>query len=410
MLLRFRFSNHMSINEEQELSLIASSLHDTKSGLLSSAATREHVLPAAVIYGANASGKSNVVSAFQYVQTMVRTSHTREPSDHIPRKPHLLDPAAREKPSRFAVDFIVDAVRYQYGFAVSSMAIDEEWLIAHPNDRPRKLFTRKKSRIVCSRLLKGRNKIIADLTRPDSLFLSAGAQNDHEMLTRISHYVRSWRFNRPISSAPGTLSWERDTVDAKVIEFLKQVGTGVVSYRTKRTEFKGKSAAVLQDFQRLLDQHFKDFGVARFPESITDVELGHRARDGSEVHLELDQESDGTRRLLFLVSAAYEALAEGGLLIVDELDASLHTQACEAIVALFSDAKVNKKGAQMIATTHDTNLMNSAKLRRDQLWFVSKDEFGASHLYPLTDIRTRKEDNIEKGYLEGRYGAIPLRP
>ena len=409
MLLRFRFSNHLSINEEQELSLIASSLHDTKSGLLSSAATKEHILPSAVIYGANASGKSNVVDAFDYVRYMVRTSHTREPGSGMPRARHRLDPMAMETPSRFVVDFILDAVRYQYGFAVSAKRVEEEWLTAYPNDRPQKLFGRRRDNFTFSRLLKGRNRLIADLTRPDSLFVSAGAQNDHETLTRVAQYVRSWRFDHPFGRKNPSIR-DREVVDPRVIQFLDRMGTGVVSYRQQRKKIGGKSAVFQKELQRFLGQHFGGEELPPLPESETILELGHRARDGHEVHFPLERESDGTQRLLFLLSAAFEALAEGSLLVVDELDASLHTQACEEILALFGDAKLNKKGAQMIATTHDTNLMNAPSLRRDQVWFVSKDEFGASHLYPLTDIRTRKEDNIEKGYLEGRYGAVPLRP
>ncbi|CAA7626442.1 conserved hypothetical protein [Magnetospirillum sp. UT-4] len=119
-------------------------------------------------------------------------------------------------------------------------------------------------------------------------------------------------------------------------------------------------------------------------------------------------ESDGTRRLLVILQAAFNALDTGGLLIVDELSSSLHTKAAEAILALFCDRATNPKGAQIIATTHDTNLLRSEWLRRDQVWFTEKDEGGATHLYPLSDFRTRPGDNFEKGYLQGRYGAIPF--
>jgi AAA15 family ATPase/GTPase len=109
-----------------------------------------------------------------------------------------------------------------------------------------------------------------------------------------------------------------------------------------------------------------------------------------------------------LLGLVFQALDEGAPFVIDELDASLHTQACEAVLALFSSPETNPRGAQLIATTHDTNLLRSRMLRRDQIWFTEKDGHGATHLYPLTDIRTRKEDNIEKGYLQGRFGAIPF--
>ena len=136
--------------------------------------------------------------------------------------------------------------------------------------------------------------------------------------------------------------------------------------------------------------------------------LNSPGADGQSVFLKYSEESEGTRRLVDLLPAVYRALDVGSVLVVDELDASLHTRACELLLALFSSHVTNPKGAQMIATTHDTNLLHSSLLRRDQIWLTEKDHEGATHLYPLTDIRTRKTDNIARGYLQGRYGAIPF--
>ena len=122
----------------------------------------------------------------------------------------------------------------------------------------------------------------------------------------------------------------------------------------------------------------------------------------------MERESAGTRRLLIVLDLAFRALDEGAPLFIDELNASLHTQAAEVVLNLFCSRETNPKGAQLIATTHDTNLLASSALRRDEVWFTEKDTEGATHLYPLTDIRTRKGDNIEKGYLQGRYGAVPF--
>ena len=125
-------------------------------------------------------------------------------------------------------------------------------------------------------------------------------------------------------------------------------------------------------------------------------------------YLELGMESAGTLRLLMVLSLVYRALDDGTPVVIDELDASLHTLASEAVVQLFCSKETNPKGAQLIATTHDTNLLASQMLRRDQVWFTEKDAYGATLLFPLTEIRTRSGDNFEKGYLQGRYGAVPL--
>jgi AAA15 family ATPase/GTPase len=138
------------------------------------------------------------------------------------------------------------------------------------------------------------------------------------------------------------------------------------------------------------------------------VKLSHINRYGNSVEFDFEDESDGTRRLFSLLVHIFRALDTGATIFIDELSASLHTLAGEALLALFSSPTTNPKGAQLIATTHDTNLLRSSLLRRDQIWFTEKDREGSTHLYPLTDIRTRKGDNIERGYLQGRYGAIPF--
>ena len=143
-------------------------------------------------------------------------------------------------------------------------------------------------------------------------------------------------------------------------------------------------------------------------DEITDIELAHQSDDDDLVYFDLAKESAGTRRLLVILSSVFASLDAGTALFIDELDASFHTQVGEALLALFSNPKTNPLGAQLITTTHDTNLMTSDFLRRDQIWFSEKDLSGATHLFPLSDIRTRNADNIEKGYLQGRYGAMPF--
>ena len=200
-------------------------------------------------------------------------------------------------------------------------------------------------------------------------------------------------------------------LDPRVIRFLGEVGTGVVDYRREKTQVPDDVKSFQRELVELVGK-FIDVPSEAFERGSDDrfmtLKLAHRGEDGKFVYFELDRESAGTRRLLVVLSMVFRALDQGSLLVIDELDASLHTHACELVLKLFCVPKSNPKGAQLIATTHDTNLMMSTLLRRDQLWFTEKDVSGATHLYPLTDIRTRKGDNIEKGYLQGRYGAVPF--
>ena len=188
------------------------------------------------------------------------------------------------------------------------------------------------------------------------------------------------------------------------------MNTGVVDYRQREVELPEEIRAVRQELATVLKKITDNPDDIEMDEDDKHVilELAHRGRDGEAIFLDLDLESAGTRRLLIVLGLAYRALDRGWLVCVDELDASLHTQASEAVLKLFCSRERNPKGAQIIATTHDTNLLKSSVLRRDQVWFTEKDPEGSTQLYPLTDIRTRKGDDIRRGYLQGRYGAIPF--
>lgn len=416
MLLRFGVSNHLSIKDYQELSFATSSLKDQREGLIDcDVAPNRSVLPAVVIYGPNASGKSNFIAAIRAMQSMILWSQTRgEPDGGVPpRRAFKLDRASSGVPSRFDVDFVVDGVRHHYGFETSSKTFEAEWLYAFPKSHQRALFERQGNDFRFGRGLRGQNNSIAGLTRPNSLFLSAAAQNGHEYLSRIFGFFRSI-LNAGNISVPGMAAsaqiTEEGGLDPRVISFLENMNTGVVDYRQREVELPEEIRAVRQELATVLKKITDTPDDIEMDEDDKHVilELAHRGRDGEAIFLDLDLESAGTRRLLIVLGLAYRALDRGWLVCVDELDASLHTQASEAVLKLFCSRERNPKGAQIIATTHDTNLLKSSVLRRDQVWFTEKDPEGSTQLYPLTDIRTRKGDDIRRGYLQGRYGAIPF--
>ena len=404
MLLRF----HLSIRESQELSFAASSLQDRRDGLIDcKAVSSRPVLPAIVIYGANASGKSNILNAIATMKKLVLWSHIKgEPGEGIPRNAFKLDPACLPAPSKFEIDFIIDDVRHHYGFEATDKVFTGEWLYTYPLSQPRKLFERNKSTFSFGRELKGQNKSIAGLTRPNSLFLSAAAQNGHKQLSKIYKYFDSIS----ISGANASARVVRDEFDSRVIEFLTSIDTGVTGYREKKIEIPEEAHAIRKELKAVFEKLSGD-PIRIKPEEeegkYIAIELAHSNRKGEPVYFDLDSESAGTRRLLIVLSLVFQALDEGLPLCIDEIDASLHTIASEAVLKLFCLPAINRKGAQLIATTHDTNLMSSKMLRRDQLWFAEKTSEGATELYPLTEIRTRKSDNIESGYLQGRFGALP---
>ena len=416
MLLRFAVSNFRSIRDEQELSLVASqAIKDDPQALIETPALRkDKALPAALIYGANASGKSNVVEALRFMCRMVLDSHTDlKPGAPLGRPPFRLAPGWPEKESRFDLTFVHEGVRYQYGFTALDDRFGSEWLYSWPSGSRRELFMREGQEFRFGRFLKGDNQLIARNTKANSLLVSAAAQNNHEQLGFIYGFFSSLYFNLAVSPSRSGVARHlaRFMLDVRAMKFLESLDTGIksidITYESMAERLQQLGVSVNdQNLEAILGN---DFDVKKAAEiQYTELKIGHSAGNGNLEFFGINDESSGTVRLLVVLGPIFEALDRGSIVIIDEIDSSLHTLACEQIIALFQSPKTNPKGAQLIATTHDTNLLNPDLLRRDQIWFTEKDGEGATHLYPLTDIHTRKGDNIEKGYLQGRFGAVPF--
>ena len=390
MLLRFRVENFRSFRTEQTLSMVAGSFKDRAESVFHPRGIDDGVLSAAAIYGANASGKTNVILALRFMRDAVRNSHARwEPDQRIELEPFA---GESESPTTFALDFLLKGVRFQYGFSLSPAAVREEWMHAYPAGKKQAWFSREVNKpISFSAKMPGDNRTIERLTRPNSLFLSAAAQNNHEALSPIFRW-----FSQALFFVVGG----RSTIDPRT------------SVLCDDSCLKGRA-------ERLLS--LADLGVAELG-AIDPFELGEAERPNEKqkaavfVHRIGDsltafregQESKGTIAFLSLLAPVLDALDGGGLVCVDELDHSLHPLLAIEVIRLFTDPKKNPKGAQLIFNTHDTNLLSADVLRRDQIWFTEKARDGASQLYPLTDFKPRREENLETGYLQGRYGAIPF--
>jgi AAA15 family ATPase/GTPase len=256
--------------------------------------------------------------------------------------------------------------------------------------------------------------------RPNSLFLSVAAQNAHVQLTPLFEYIRNFTLKYVVENRTGDalMAFAEGKVDDRIIHFLDQADSGIITYRFEDVLEKFKKRGfdqneLARDFLELVKKYtksridLKDLNLEDIrPKKMS---LGHRVASGIPQFFELSLESAGTLRLLILLKSIFEALDRGSLVVIDELDASLHTYLAENLVKLFNSRVTNPRGAQLVATTHDTNLLRKDLIRRDQIWFAEKDHNGATNIYPLTDIRTRNSDNLEKGYLEGRFGAVPFR-
>lgn len=421
MLLRFGVSNYRSIKGYQEISLVAAAIKDAEAELIECENFKLKVLPAAAIYGANAAGKSNFLRAFHFMNSFVETSHQKGgPGKSITRKYFALDKGYEMEPTKLDCEFIFNGDRYHYGFIINKERILEEWLFSFSGSMARKvkktLFHRKfgeNPEFYFGPDLKGLNKTVAELTRDNSLFLSAGAANNHKQLLEIYEFFQSnFQFisaDRLTSSSELSKHIDDLEIRSKVLEFLQHADIGIVDLEAKKVGDDEKQKEFRKGLSALLVK-FVGEELAQLDEDEESVELvlKHQGNDETSNAIELSDESTGTVALLGILWPVFNVLKNGRVLILDELNTNLHPLVSRNLISIFNSKSENPKGAQLIFSTHDTNLLCGGILRRDQIWFAEKDNFGASHIYPLTDISTRKTDNISKGYLQGHFGAIPF--
>lgn len=409
MIIEFRVSNHRSIADELAITTAASNRltadgTDTRPRKIDG--LDDHLLPALAFYGANASGKTNVLSAIDFMADAVVHSHrVWEPDGGVPRTPYAwADWSGKE--SLFEMEFLLESCRYRYGFSVDDQKITEEYLHAYPNGKKQAWFERDGEQFKFSELLQGPNKVIKEITGENSLFLSAASQNRHPKLMPIYTWFRAIEtLNMPRRRRP---RWP--------------IGRRLSLHRILAAEPEDRSekdCRMLQRFKDLLKA--SDFGITDVQrEKETESEsryrgspfrLRHHVKD-DDPWLPLDEESNGTQTMFYLGVPLLNALQEGTPLVIDELESSLHPLFATELVKLFNDPVSNPKNAQLIFTTHDSNLLGTAlgapTLRRDQVYLTEKNKSGATEIYPLTDYKPRKTENLERGYLQGRYGAIPF--
>lgn len=317
----------------------------------------------------------------------------------MPHRPFLLDDESQFQPSSFVVDFVLNDVRYQYGVSQSTEGVHEEWLYAFPKLIRQVLFARNMDEtdgFYFGRSFSG-GRQIQSVTPKNALFLSAGHASDHPLLVQIFDFFEkglNFRMSEPGKASSDIFTrLETDEELAKdVVRYLGLADVVITEMRVKKTE---------------MPEDTTQGGLNRLDE-IRTLELGHKTKDGTIKYLDISDESLGTRHLCDILPSVLLALRYGGILVLDEITTSLHTLLARKIVSVFQNQKLNTHGAQLVFSTHDTNLLAPGILRRDQVWFTEKSAAGDTLLFPLTDIKTKNTDNIEKGYIQGRFGAIPF--
>jgi AAA15 family ATPase/GTPase len=428
MLLSFSVQNFRSIREEQTLSMARSrriAAHQPDGS------ARTPVNTVAGIYGSNASGKSNVLLALQSMADAVRNSHSRWPPEGgTSFDPFKLDRHHPGSPSRFEADIHHKGGRFQYGFELDSDRILREWLYAYPKGRRQTWFERdaeSSEEWYFGKGMGGQNRVISELTRPNSLFLSAAAAAKHDKLADLYGWFSSYLRFASETNFRARLEFTFNEIDKSpqtaemLTKLLKVADLGICGIAVKKDDHSPEDRdRVIQIAKELVGRQElpavpPDQEIDKMLSQLsTTIELQHTS--GEEDHtigLPFDSESMGTRSLIALGGPVLQALRLGHTLVVDEVDTSLHPCLVAELVQLFNSPETNPEGAQLIFSSHDTSLLGNLVgdepvLERDQTWFIEKDHSGASVLYPLTDFSPRKQENLERGYLQGRYGAVPF--
>jgi len=418
MLVNFTVKNYRSFKEERTFSMEASSIKEHEEAVIKSGYHR--LLPLTIIYGANSSGKSNLISAIYTMRRMVMDSVRLNESDPLLYVPFALDEVSRSVPTLFEAQFIGGETRYCYGFEYTQNEIVSEWLYENGlGEEEVELFVRSKNVIEVSEKAfpEGRGK--EDLTNANRLFLSLVAQLKGEKSNAVMVGIGECN----VVSGIDTKNYDEITLAMFMKEldgadeaqaFFKELQLGFNRFSVKKTDITTEKLASLPKLKR--QQVEKNMSAHTLVEAITAHNIYNedgQVIDENDFYRDV-MESEGTKKVIELSGPIFDTLINGKTLIVDELDARLHPLLTRNIVLLFMDPERNKHGAQLIFATHDTNLLDLSVLRRDQIWFAEKDKVESTDLYSLVEFEEdgQEEPNnkhdIERDYIRGRYGAIPF--
>ncbi|MFD7816186.1 ATP/GTP-binding protein [Streptomyces sp. NPDC059785] len=413
MLLRFRVANHRSIRDECELSLVGTKDYDDGAARVTGLRQGDDevsVEPVVGVFGANASGKSNLLSSMYFMRRAVRESFAEWTKlTGVPREPFKLDPEARDETSVFEVDLVLgrQRVRYTYGFELSDDRVEAEWLYAYPKGERVVWFDREADRppsegdeyVFDEGGFQGKRDDLVGFTRPNALFLStAAALNDPQLSAIHRWFLDNLWLVTPGQDVAARTDWTRRLLAGTSASAKARAQTGPQDYTRRLTQLLA-----------IADLGLTGVDIDRDTGEVT---LRHRTSSGDEAPLDFHgEESLGTHSWFAFLGPMLYVLDKGSVLLVDELDSSLHPTLAAEVVRLFQDPQANPRDAQLIFTTHDATLLGSEVLERplgrDQVWITAKRTSGETEVYRLTEADPGPGENLERGYLRGRYGGVP---
>lgn len=438
MIVSFSVSNFRSFASEETISLVASNRlsgsHDDHAVPIPD--SKEKVLRTAVLYGANGAGKSNLYKALQYLKAVALEPRSKDSGTG--REPFRFS-GSSDDPSNFDLQFVVAGKLYRFGFKVDDERITEEWLCQVVGNRQKQLFERTNDKngkvVVDAEGLKSAGEKVAALAtvggpQNQSFLATLNATLDagdfgEELRRILAWFKESLNLIGPAESvrATGHLLDQDSDFLSFAGSFLNSTSTGVDRLEVLKEEIPESEARALLRY-RLVSRALRDSadGAVRIRLGDDDllverqsgnrvyriaIQAVHEHEPGKVVRLELSDESDGTRRLLNLLSALHRPRTTAAVYVIDEIDRSLHPMLVREFLEFFLKSRDGGLG-QIIVTTHESNLLDQDLLRRDEIWFAEKDQTAATRLYSLADFKVRNDLEIRKHYLQGRFGAVPF--
>lgn len=415
MLLQFNVKNFMSIKNEIVLSLSATPDKKHRDSLL--CIDKEKVLPSIAIYGANAAGKSNIFKALTAAILLVRNSNYMQVNMNIGLVPFLLDDESRKDKTKLDFKFIHNGVKYEYGFVADQFNIYEEYLYEYKTARPTMIFERTNINDFKFTALNSELKQYVEKNTHNKLFLcTATAWNCQLTKNAFMWFVENidtYTAQNIQITNQYFQEIEKHSNDEEfktlLLEMLKHADINISNYDFTSQEIKDKSKIMLPPGIALNAEMVEEMLRNAREYKLTTHHIVETKEGIKDFELDIEQESDGTKLMFAYAPIIIDALRKGRTIVIDEIDSCLHPVLLAYLVSIFNDHKLNKNGAQLIFNTHDVNLLDLDKLRRDQIYFVEKNnENGITDLYSLVDYSPRNSENIRKGYMQGRYGAIPV--
>lgn len=417
MLIEFSIENFRSIRDEVTLSLLSSHDKSLESNTFSSDCLNKNdrLLKSAAIYGPNASGKSNIILAFDTLQKMVLHSIKNQPEEIIEYEPFKLDQKFLQKPTKFKIVFIHNNIQYVYGVGFNEKKIIEEFLYYYPKGRKSTIFERKENINPYFPKDKRIQKQIFDRTLDNVLYLSNSAQQKYDKTVEVFKWfkdnlivtINRSNFENPLLMEKTIQMLESEESRQDVMNSLYKADVAIYDVNAEFKEIKPQDRLnVKKNYGNFL---IRQKGMLR---ELLEIKTRHKS--DSKIFLDtlfdfFSEESDGTQRIFCLIGSFIDALNNGKTIVLDELELRLHPNLSKYLLQLFQDPSKNTKNAQIIFTTHNTNLLSLNSLRKDQIWLIQKDpNNGRSDLYSLAEFNVGNDKNIEKEYLAGIFGATPF--